>query len=78
MTFTIYSKEGCPWCDKIKQVMEMAGLTHVVYMLDVDYNRSEFVDEFGPDTTFPQIVMDDIRLGGCTDTIKYLKEQNIV
>tara|TARA_B100001094_G_scaffold332476_1_gene404707 strand:+ start:1988 stop:2233 length:246 start_codon:yes stop_codon:yes gene_type:complete len=76
--FTIYSKTGCPYCEKIENIMSLAKLEHVRYMLGVDFTREEFYAEFGEGSTFPQIVCDDKRLGGCTETVKYLKESNMV
>jgi len=78
MTFVIYSKNGCPYCDKIKQVMRLAELKHITYTLDVDFSREQFYSEFGHGSTFPQVQLDGENIGGCTDTVKYLKEQNIV
>lgn len=79
MRFTVYSKNGCPYCNKIEQVLNLAGLEHKIYKLDVDFNREQFYAEFGNGSTFPQVVLNDQEhLGGCTDTVKYLKEQNIV
>lgn len=78
MNFKVYSKEGCPYCEKIKKVMDLTKLTHVVYTLNQDFTKEEFYSEFGEGTTFPQIICDDKKLGGCTETIKFLKEQNIV
>lgn len=79
MRFTIYSKEGCPYCIKVKQVMELANLEHVVYTLGKEFDRNSFYAEFGQGSTFPQIILDDQQhLGGCTETVKYLKENNII
>ncbi len=78
MKFTVYSKNGCPYCDKIKQVLNLAGLENVVYTLDEDFTRNQFYSEFGEGSTFPQVVLNDQHLGGCTDTVQYLKEQNLV
>lgn len=78
MTFEIYSKPGCPYCDKIKTVMKQCNFTHTVKTLDEDFSRQEFYDQFGPDTTFPQVIKDGERLGGCVDTVKYLREQGLV
>ena len=58
--------------------MVLANLTHRVYKLDKDFNRDQFYAEFGSGSTFPQVVVDDKHLGGCTDTIQFLKENNIV
>lgn len=78
MKFTVYSKDGCPYCSKIEQLLQAAELQHVVYKLGRDFNREEFYAEFGTGSTFPQVIMDDKHLGGCTDTARYLKENNII
>lgn len=78
MNFTVYSKEGCPYCEKVKKVLELTNLNFVVYTLDTHFTREEFYSEFGNNSTFPQVICDDKKLGGCTDTVKYLKENNIV
>lgn len=78
MKFTVYSKEGCPYCVKIEQVLKLAELQHVVYKLNTDFTKEEFYAEFGNYSTFPQVILDDKHLGGCSDTIKYLTENKIV
>lgn len=78
MKFTVYSKDGCPYCTKIQQVLELANLQHVVYKLGTDFTREEFYAEFGQGSTFPQVLLDEKHLGGCTDTVKYLQENKIV
>ncbi len=77
-TFLIYSKPGCPYCVKIKQVMDLKELKYILYTLDQDFTKEEFYDKFGDGSTFPQVVHNDQNLGGCVDTIKYLKENNII
>ena len=78
MKFTVYSKDGCPYCTKVQQVLELAGLQHVVYKLGMDFSREEFHAEFGEGSTFPQVIVNDTHIGGCIDTVQYLKEQNLV
>ena len=78
MNFAVYSKEDCPFCYKVKQVLELTGSNFVVYNLGEDFTREEFYSEFGEDSTFPQVICDDQKLGGCTNTVKFLKEQQIV
>jgi glutaredoxin len=76
--FTVYSKDGCPYCTKVEQVLQLSELQHVVYKLGRDFTREEFYQEFGTGSTFPQVVVDDKKIGGCSDTIKYLKENSYV
>jgi glutaredoxin len=79
MKFTVYSKYGCPFCSKIEQVLMLSNLEHKVYKLDEDFTREQFYSQFGQGSTFPQVVMNGIvNLGGCTDTVQYLKENNII
>ena len=78
MKFTIYSKDGCPFCTKIQQVMQLVELQHVIYKLNRDFTEDEFYDEFPEGTSFPQVLVDYKKIGGCSDTIRYLKEQNIL
>ena len=78
MNFTIYSRDGCPYCTKIQQVLQLAELRHVIYKLDRDFNREAFYQQFGTGSTFPQVVLNGDNLGGCTETVQYLKENNLV
>ena len=78
MNFTVYSKPGCPYCEKIVEVLELAQLSHRFYTLDVDFNRESFYHEFGDGTTFPQVTLDGRKLGGCSDSIRYLQEKAIL
>ena len=78
MKFEIYSRENCPYCYKIKQVMEMTGVDFNVFTLNDDFDRKEFYAKFGECSTFPQIICDDNKLGGCVDTIKFLRERQLI
>ena len=76
--FTIYSKDGCPYCEKIAEVMKLAKLSHVIYKLDEHFTKDGFYGQFGEGSTFPQVVLNGDNLGGCTDTVRYLQEKSIV
>tara|TARA_X000000368_G_scaffold355081_1_gene296735 strand:- start:218 stop:454 length:237 start_codon:yes stop_codon:yes gene_type:complete len=78
MNFAVYSKDGCPYCTKVVQVLELAKLNHVVYKLGNQFNKDAFYGEFGNGSTFPQVVVNGKKLGGCTETVKYLKENHMV
>ena len=84
MTFAVYSKDGCPFCTKVQRVLELSENKHVVYKLDRDFTRNEFYDKFGVGSTFPQVIMnvdgpdDKTHLGGCTETVAYLRENKLI
>ena len=78
MNFTVFSKEGCPYCDKVKQVLELTNSKFVVYTLGKQFERDAFYGEFGEGSTFPQVVCDGKKLGGSVETIKFLQENKII
>jgi glutaredoxin len=78
MNFTVYTKDDCPYCYKVKQVLELTGSNFVVYNLNQDFTKEEFYSEFGQEATFPQVICDDKKIGGCIDTVKFLREHQIV
>ena len=77
MDFIVYSKDSCPYCYKVEQVLQMTGKRFVTYKLGRDFDRTEFIEKFGEGSTFPQVLYENKKIGGCVDTIKFLKEQSI-
>ena len=78
MNFTVYSKDGCPYCTRIKQILDLCQFKYQEYKLDEHFDRFAFYEEFGGGSTFPQVLLNNKKLGGCTDTVRYLKEHNLL
>jgi glutaredoxin len=78
MKYLIYSKENCPYCEQIKQVMTLTNLEHEILTLNREFTKEEFYTIFGEGSTFPQVVLGETKLGGCKDTILFLRNQNIL
>ena len=78
MNFTVYSKDGCPFCTKVVQVLQLAKVNHVVYELGDHFDADGFYGQVGNGSTFPQEVLNGTNLGGCTETVQYLKENKLV
>lgn len=78
MSIKVYSRSGCPYCDKIKTVLNQKELEYTAYELDEDFTRDEFYAEFGAGTTFPQVIYNEQKLGGCSDAVNYFIENNII
>ena len=74
MNFTIYSKDGCKYCTKAKQLLEYSNQNFVVYNLD----KEQFNKEFGNGKGFPQVTVDGQKLGGCMETLQYLQEKKLI
>jgi glutaredoxin len=77
MKFTIYAKPECIFCHHIQSLFDLNEFDYTVYTLDTDFSKEQFYAEFGEGSTFPQINLDGKNLGGCSDTIKYLQENDI-
>jgi len=79
MKFVVYSKRLCPYCDKISQILSelsaSKGYSVTIYELDTDFTKDQFFSEFGEGSTFPQILLNEKHLGGCLDTVKYLRDE---
>ena len=78
MKLTIYSKEGCSYCEKAKKLLELAKVDYRVYKLGIDFTKDQFISVFGYGSSFSRILADGKLLGGCLDTCKYLEEKNLV
>jgi glutaredoxin len=53
------------------------GYPIICYELGTEFTREQFYAEFGEGSTFPQVVFDKKNIGGCSDTVKYLQENNM-
>ena len=78
MNFTIYSKDGCNYCSKAKQLLEYSNQNFVVYDLDKHFTKEQFQEEFGLGKVFPQVTVNGKKLGGCMDTLQYLQEKKLI
>ena len=78
MNFTVFSKDGCPSCTKIKKVLELTSSKYVVYTLDEHFDKKAFYEEFGFGSTFPQVVCDGKNIGGSVETVEFLRERKII
>lgn len=75
--FTVYSKDSCPYCYKIQQVLELTGKKFITYKLNKDFDKETFYNIFGEGSTFPQVLFDGNKIGGCNETIKFIKNQKV-
>ena len=76
--FTVYTMDGCSYCEKVQEVLRESGQKFVTYKIDKDFTRDSFYGEFGEGATFPQVVLNGEKLGGCSKTVKYLQEKQLV
>ncbi len=79
--FTVYSKPACTFCDQSKALLEAKGMEFKVVNLDVgqpkvegaEYiSRDELLAKIPTARTMPQIMQDDVLVGGFTELKKLL------
>ena len=76
--YTIYTREGCGYCNQIKQVLAGIGESYTELSLNSNFSREQFIEQFGVGATFPRVLKDGHLLGGCNETVVYLRNQGLV
>ncbi len=76
--FYVYSKNGCGFCDRLTSFMESKGVEFEKFYLNEDYSPEDFVNQFGYNSTFPQVVHHSQKIGGMKDTVRYLVDHKLV
>ena len=75
--FTVYSKDGCPYCEQITEVLGLSELNYVEYKLNKHFDHESLYEQFGSGATFPQVVLNGDNLGGTQESIKYMQKEKI-
>lgn len=76
--FYVYSKGGCGFCDKLTDFMESKGVEFEKFDLGTDFSTEDFLYKFGKQSTFPQVLMDNQKIGGMKDTVRFLLDNKLV
>ncbi len=64
----IYTREFCGYCSAAKKLLETKGVKYVEH--DATYApelRQKMIEQANGRTTFPQIFIDGVHIGGCDD-----------
>jgi len=85
MHIEIYTRPGCSYCDRAKELLNHKRITYQEQQLNVDFTREILNEKFSTAKTYPVIVIDGFYIGGFNelqtiiehqsrDTKKYLRE----
>ncbi len=58
--------------------MKSKGINYEKFDLGTDFSTEEFLREFGRECTFPQVIVNNQRIGGMKDTVRFLMENKMV
>ena len=67
MLVTIYGKEKCGYCDAALNLCDDYDLPFIYRQLDKHYDIEDFARLFPEGKSFPQILINDIHIGGYND-----------
>lgn len=71
----IWGKQNCPYCENAKQLCEANGLTYVYKQLGEDFERDEILAEFPGAKTFPQIKINEDKIGGFDQLFEHINKE---
>lgn len=71
----IYSKDNCSFCDKAKALLKEHNYSYKEKNIVVPDHRQELLTRLPDVKTVPQIFIDSKHIGGYTELVKYLGEQ---
>ena len=80
MEITIYTSQGCQWCDRMKELMERANqeyTEHVWQELDGD-TQEEIVKQYPNIRSFPVAIIDGEYVGGLIEVAKKFLANGLV
>lgn len=73
MRVEVYSKDGCPYCTKAKELLKKRGLAFTEHKVGGDVTKEMIQERVGsPIRTVPQIFIDDKHIGGYTELAAHL------
>ena len=67
MIIEIWGKPDCIFCTRAKRICESRGLDYTYKQYGEDFTKEEILAEFVGATTFPQIKIDGVPVGGYTE-----------
>lgn len=72
----IWGKPQCPHCDAAKRLLETRNIKYEYLQLGIDFEREQVLSEFPEARTFPQIVVNGVKIGGYDKLGQYLEDTN--
>ena len=75
-TITIYSASWCGPCKMAKQFLTKNGFSFNEIDIEENNITREKMAAMTKGTTVPQIVINDVPIGGFTDLVQYFERQN--
>ena len=76
--FYVYSKNGCGFCDRLTEFMDSKSIVYEKFTLNQDFSKDDFINKFGCNSSFPQVLLNNKSIGGMKDAVRYMVENKMV
>lgn len=76
MEVVVWSKYQCPYCDQAKALLVQKGIQFEERKIGDGYSREDLLEAVPTARTVPQIVISGKTIGGYTDLVRYIEENN--
>jgi len=78
MKVVVWSKYHCPYCDQAKALLKMKGIQFEERKIGDGYTKEELLEDIPNARTVPQIVINDVVVGGLPSLVEYFEKENHV
>lgn len=73
MDVIVYSRDNCVFCDKAKSLLQVKEIAYTEQIVGIDLSVAELFEKLGKEVrTIPQIVVDNILIGGYNELTEYI------
>jgi glutaredoxin 3 len=72
MVATIWSKPGCVWCDRAKDLLTRESIPYVEKNIATNSSKEELMEAIPGVRTLPQISLDGVLIGGYQELYNHL------
>lgn len=73
MSFKIYSKPGCSYCEAAKTLLKARGLQYFEFVIGQDITKEELLEQVPNARTVPQIFYGNEYIGGYSQLVERLE-----
>ena len=73
--YVVYSKSGCGWCDRLKELLASRNVAYTEVRVDANLDNLEEFKRVAPGVkTVPQLFVNGQRIGGFTESQMYFSD----
>jgi glutaredoxin len=77
MIAVVYSN-GSQECERVSSLLKSLGGEFLEYRLNNHFTQRAFEQEFGPESTYPQVAIGSKHIGNLKETLQYFKEKELI